>query len=156
MGSRGPQPTPTKILEARGSWRAKGRQGEPQLPVEAPSCPAWLPAEGKAEWRRQVKLLVQMGVISKADRALLAAYCEAWAELVALTCAIDERLRQDLLAGYAWAVKDGLINAKAKAVDRLMKLADRFGFSPAARARLRAPEQPESKDSGKGRFFNAG
>src|SRR5947209_513230 len=73
MGQRGPAPTPTPILDARGSWRAKGRDGEVQLPVKAPTCPAFLPDEAKDEWKRQCALLPQMGVLAEVDRAALAA-----------------------------------------------------------------------------------
>lgn len=155
MGARGPAPTPTRILEARGSWLAKGREGEPRPPVKAPSCPAWLPKEAKAEWRRQVKQLQAMGLVAEIDRPLLAAYCEAWAEFVGACAAVEERLRQDKVQGYALAVKDGLVNVKNKAVERLTRIAQQFGFSPSARARLRTPDREERQDSGKGRFFAA-
>src|SRR5262245_50932234 len=85
MAGRGPAPTPTSVLEARGSWRAKTRAGEPRLPTERPSGPAWLSKEAQAEWRRVTRELLRMGVLAKADRAMLAEYCEAWSELVELS-----------------------------------------------------------------------
>ncbi len=80
--ARGPAPTPTKLLKVRGSWRAKTRENEPELPVKAPPAPAFLNAEAEREWARQVKHLQTMGVIAEADRALLAFYCQAWAEFL--------------------------------------------------------------------------
>src|SRR5262245_49227502 len=129
----GPAPTPTETLKARGSWRAKDRAGEVQFERGAPSCPTWLGREAKVEWKRQVAQLEAAGVLQLVDRALLAAYCEAWGDFHALT--------KDVRAlGYARAIKLGLVSAKAKAADRLVKLADRFGFSPAARARVKGGE----------------
>lgn len=130
MGLRGKAPTPTKILKARGSRWAAGRDGEPTLPVEAPTCPGWLGREAKAEWRRQVKHLVTMGVIAQADRALLAVWCETWAEFVALS----GKVAAD---GADWRLRI----AKNAAADRLVKAAQQFGFSPSARARLRTPDR---------------
>ncbi len=123
MGSRGPAPTPTETLKARGSWRAKIRDGEPEFKNGKPSCPKFLPAEARAEWRRQVKALV-------------------------LACQESAKL------DFAQSIALGILNAKNKAVDRLLRLAGQFGFSPAARTRIKAPE-PEVKESAKEKFFGA-
>src|SRR3712207_2170896 len=85
MGRRGPLPTPTPILSARGSRRANARTGEPTLPVGVPPCPLDLGEVGKREWRRLTKLLREMGVLTKADGYLLAALCQAWSEYVEAT-----------------------------------------------------------------------
>jgi phage terminase small subunit len=51
MGKRGPQPTPTKILQLRGSWRAKKRPANvSQTPLKS-HAPAWLDAEAKKIWK---------------------------------------------------------------------------------------------------------
>lgn len=157
MGARGPAPTPTTILEARGSWLPKTRAGEPRLPVERPSCPAWLSREAKAEWRRQVKELARMGVLARVDRGQLAVYCEAWGEFVE----VCEQLRQTgrlLKAKKSDVVyTNPLISIRNRAVERLIRLADRFGFSPAARARVQSEGQQteEAAADGKARFFAA-
>lgn len=138
MAGRGPAPTPTPILEARGSWRAKARKGEPHLPVKAPSCPAWLSKEGKAEWRRSVKALKDMGVLAEADRSILVAHCEAWAEFVLLVWQIGEMAKRpaDVWTAYGLMIQAGIIGTKNKAADRYMKTGAQLGFSPSARTRL--------------------
>jgi len=150
---RGRMPTPTAILEARGSPCAKPRLGEPRLPVERPSCPRWLKGETRAEWNRQAKALESAGILARCDRALLAAYCEAWGEFV-------EAVRRLEADGYTTTTDKGYTMAspwvaiKNRAVERLVKLADRFGFGPAARARLRVVSDHGSEpDNGKLRFF---
>ncbi len=42
-----------------------------------PPAPAWLPPEGKAEWRRVVPALKDRRTITKADLPMLEAYCLA-------------------------------------------------------------------------------
>lgn len=142
----GPPPTPTEILAARGSWRAKTRGAEPKPTAKRPSCPKWLSKEAKAEWRRQVAELDTMGMLAQADRALLVAYCDAWGEFAALV---------EQLAGKRVSKKDGwrLTVQKAKAADRMLKIAAQFGFTPAARARLGNLGSKAPKDNGKSRFF---
>lgn len=154
MGARGPAATPTAILKARGSWRAAEREGEVAFPDGTPECPAWLGVEAKAEWDRQIANLVAGGIACPADRALLAAYCEAWGEFVGLCYHIAEMTRHDYAAGYEAAIAAGLLNAKNKAVDRLTRLAGQFGFSPAARSRVKGAEKEASGNGpGKARFF---
>lgn len=152
MAARGPAPTPTAKLKLRGSWRAKERPGEPAPAAKAPPCPDWLPDEAKAEWSRQVKQLLAMGVIAEVDRALLAAYCEAWAEFVKASgeLATEELVR---LTDKGYPVANPLVSIRNAAVERMVRIAAQFGFSPSARARVKAVDKSERKDDGKGRFF---
>jgi len=47
------------------------------------------------------------------------------------------------------------VKVKNAAADRVVKLADRFGFAPSARARIKSPDTREGEPSGKARFFSA-
>ena len=139
---RGGTPLSKATLEARGSWRAA--KAEPQLsfPPGRPTCPDWLGPEAKAEWRRQVQALEAAGVLALVDRALLAAYCDAWGEFRELVERLD--LDRD-----AWRTR----SQKNLAAERLLKLAAQFGFAPAARARIKAPGTEEQSSGGKARYF---
>ncbi len=159
MAGNGPAPTPTAVLKARGSWLAAKREkdGEPALPIKVPSAPAWLSKEARAEWKRQAKCLKAMRVVTEADRAALACWCEAWAEFVVLAQAIQEKVKPVSegglgLLGYTAAIAEGLLNAKTSATKRLLALAAQFGFTPSARTRLRA--QPEEKGDPMESFLN--
>jgi P27 family predicted phage terminase small subunit len=151
----GPSPLPTAILALRGSWRAKTRRGEPTLPVEKPTCPVFLSTEAKSEWRRQVVELSRLGVLAKIDRALLAVYCEAWGEFVMVVEAIGK-------SGVIIKDRDGrlkrnpLCRVRDAAVERMIRLAGQFGFTPAARTRLRAVEDQHTPSTKAARFFRPG
>ena len=143
--NNGPPPTPTPILNARGSWRGKKREGEPKFADGVGPCPSWLSKPGQEEWRRVVKQLKGSGLVQQVDRAALAVYCEAWGEFVDLVDTIAALGHQE-----AWR----LVPMKNDAARRVIAAADRFGFSPAARARVKAPErQPAEDGEGKARFF---
>src|SRR6187399_3227778 len=75
MGSRGPAPTPTPILELRGSWRAKTRTGEPQPPKGKPPCPKHFTKPQRIIWRRLCTMLEYMNLMTKADGHQLERYC---------------------------------------------------------------------------------
>lgn len=147
MGARGPAPTPTTMLRLRGSWRAGSRSGEPEPTIEAPSCPEWLSKEAKAEWRRVVPELLLRRTLSKADRAMLAGYCQAWGEFADAAKAVEAKKKHE---GH---IIDHPRVAMARAFERLIKAADRFGLSPAAKARVRGEAGEEKPEGGKSRFF---
>lgn len=129
MGARGPQPTPTATLKLRGSWRGEVRDGEPAAAVEAPEAPEWLSEEARGEWDRVVPELIGRGTLAKADRAMLALYCHAWGQFVG-------------------AVNDADLHLIESSAARLMKAADRFGLSPAAKARVRAVDPADKPKTG--------
>lgn len=139
MGLRGQAPTPTEILKLRGSTLVSGRAGDVEFERETPACPAWLGREARAEWRRQVKHLEKAGLVQVVDRSALALYCESWGEVYEITLAIRAK-------GGVGACPVSLLYAKNAAADRCLRLATHFGFSPSARARLKAPEQASAKD----------
>ena len=80
MGQRGPAPKSKKELAKRGSWRAKDRADDLEMPNKAPTAPTALSREAKAEWKRLVALLEPRGVLSEGDRIGLTVLCELWAE----------------------------------------------------------------------------
>lgn len=154
MGTRGPAPTPTATLEARGSWRAKARPGEPRPPVVRPTCPQWLSTEAKAEWRRKVKLLEQMGALAEIDGSMLAAFCESWAEYVE-ACKLIQKSGTIIKTTGGNLIQNPAVPIRNRAWARAVAIGKEFGFSPSARARLNVqpPQKPEEQSDGKARFF---
>ena len=146
MAGKGKAPTPTKILKARGSKLVKGRAGEPEFTEGAGDCPASLKGEAKREWGRITRELDRVGILQQTDRALLAAYCEAWGEFV-------QYVEAGLEVGRDEAIRRGYLKAKNAAADRLRRLAEQFGFSPAARTRVRVTED-KADDTEALRYFD--
>lgn len=153
MGARGPAPEPTDMGIAKGSWRAKARakNGEVRFTVATPTCPVILHGEAKAEWNRQIKELEAVGVLQLPDRAILAAWCEAWGEFVELLKAIHAKIESAEVMGFDRAYLHAqpgykeMVKSKNAAVERMLKLSQQFGFTPSARTRIRG-EEPEQVD----------
>jgi P27 family predicted phage terminase small subunit len=147
MGQRGPAPTPTSILNARGSWRAKQRQGEPQPTKGAPPMPRWLSKEAKAEWKRIVPELLALGLLTLVDRTALACYCQAYAELVEATRLVDQEGRILEVPVFNKAGEQTGTTRKAHPAVRLQRDAfarvkaflGEFGLTPASRPRVNVP-----------------
>lgn len=170
MGKRGPQPTPTAILEARGSWLAKAREkdGEVRVPVSIPKKPdAMFDDIASAKWDDLVEHLAAIGVLSFVDEHEIAMACVTWSRWVQ----VEESLRRRKAQVYPVRNDAGeVIDVRpypevyiaARLFDQLLKIFDRFGLSPSSRAGLRTQavidarraadvEAPPVKD--KGRFF---
>lgn len=152
MGARGPLPTPTAILEARGSWRAGEREGEPRPPPGRPECPECLGPLARAEWERIGAQLEAMGLLAACDQAALAAYCDAWEEFASAAAACTRLLTGDptLLLDPTF---ERLLRTKRQAAAQLVRLAGHFGLSPATRTRIKVTAPEEKKPDVRRRFF---
>lgn len=139
MGARGPQPTPTAILEQRGSWRAKSRPGEPRLPATVPDCPERLTGERRQTWEAASELLEEMNVLTVADGLAL----ELLADLVSRYRALADTIAEHGET-YSYVSANGAtirqpvpeVSILASVTKQMVGLMDRFGLSPAARTRL--------------------
>lgn len=151
MGKRGPKPTPTEILDIRGSWRAKARSGEPKPQAGLPDCPDWLVGESRSEWDRQVVDLDARRLMSKSYRAALVMFCEAWGTYVE-ACKVLAKEGMTTIGTKGITVKHPMIDVKNAAFDRCMKMGQQFGFSPAAQVGLSVKDK-EEQSGGKSRFF---
>lgn len=140
MGKRGPRPTPTAILEARGSRKAEGRKNEPQT-SGLPECPEWVTDDARAIWGRAIDHLQELGVIGRADENALIRYCVTFARW--MEC---ERFIQD----------NGMTNGSdeypqvtraSRLSEQLLKLEREFGLTPAARVNLTPTNPAANKGS---------
>ncbi len=166
MGLRGPKPTPTKILQMRGSWRATQRQAEPTVEAKIPPRPAWLTTpEEKKIWRALTTRLHAAGLLSEVDQHALGRYVQLF---------LQWRKMQQFVAEYG-EVYPIMAPDRAKPVgfdifpqaklaltlaDRLLRLEQHFGMTPSARAALglmlaQAGKRPSAEGPpSKERFFD--
>lgn len=147
MGKRGPKPLPANVHQLRGNPSklpaARFSDGV-QPPVEIPNCPPHLQPDAKKEWKRIAIELEALGLITKIDRAALAAYCSAWAEMVFCEQKISELNGNDPsgVAGLVTVTPSGYsqmsvwTQIRNRAADRMMKFGAEFGMSPSSRSRV--------------------
>lgn len=82
-----------------------------------------------------------MGVLTVADGDLLAAYCEAWVEMIE---ALEEIAREGATAvsDKGSVYQHPAVGRKNKAIERLVKIGSHFGMSPSSRVGLKAEKKP--------------
>ena len=144
MPGRKPKPTALKVLEGNPGKR-KLPENEPDPGRKMPSCPSWLLPEAKAEWKRLAKTLNQMGVLSEADRAAFAAYCQSWARWKEAQEHID--LEGSTFMGENGPRKSPWVAIANEAQAKMMSAASEFGMTPSSRTKIAAAnEKGDSHD----------
>ena len=152
MPKPGPPKKPTRLRVLAGN--PSGRPLERNVPVGPsgpPPCPRELTPEARREWRRTVKVLSLMGTVTKADRAALAAYCEAWSTW----CEAQRHLREEgyiVLTPNGYPQQSPWVSIANKAFRQMYVLIQDFGLTPLARSKLEMPE----RDSGASDFLSFG
>lgn len=134
MRGRKPRPTAMKIALGNPGKRPLN-QREPKPVTAIPTCPAHLSPTAKAEWKRLVRHLHALGIMSDLDRAALAAYCQAYGRWVEA----ERRLKETptLLRTPAGYVQPSPWLAIAnKNVELMHKFMSELGLSPSSRSRV--------------------
>lgn len=161
MGARGPAPTPTNILEKRGSWRSKRNPAEPKPPVVRPRCPTWLHPMAKTAYRVLARQLEELNVITKLDRLALARYCQIFARWRIAEADIDKNGSVYVTvdkAGNKFEHLRVFVKIAAQLADQLGRLEREFGLTPSARSRLtiEVDEAIKTNAKDKARFLKLG
>lgn len=171
MGTRGPAPTPTKILDARGSpWKNRERRGkkEPKPRAGSPKRPAWLPSRCWSDWSRLIHDIAP-GLVTTVDRNALARYVVLLDQWKTAMAWIDEHGTTYEEKRVMGATTKGAepemvvvghrqypqVKEAMGLVDAMLRLEKEFGLTPAARARLIAPEKEQAK-TGAAKYAIAG
>jgi P27 family predicted phage terminase small subunit len=127
---------PANVRQLRARPGAPGPHPPKPAPAwEPPTCPSWLAAEAKREWRRILPELEAMGLLAKADRATIAGYCSAWSRLVEAEKLIAEH--GVLVEGYRGSlVKNPACQLARDAAAQVAAAARELGLTPRARESL--------------------
>jgi len=150
MRGRPKLPTKLHILHGNPGHRPLNTN-EPEPETSIPELPTILVGEALLEWHRITAELLQLGLVTKVDRAALAAYCQAWGRWVEA----EEHLTTEATifkspSGYPvlspwWVVAN-------KAMDQMHAFLTEFGLSPASRSRVHAIP-PKEKPQGARKFL---
>jgi len=149
---RGRKPVPTHLKILRGNpGKRPLPEGEPQPGRVLPTCPKHLDAEAKREWKRIARELYVLGLLSRLDRAALAAYCQVWSRWVRAEEALA-KTGELTMAGDTIAINPYLHVAN-RALREMHSFLSEFGMTPAARTRIKA--QPAAGEDALAAFLGA-
>lgn len=144
---RGRPPKPTKLKILTGNPGRRPLNGAEPIPgAGVPTCPTWLDAEAKAEWRRVCKDLAEMGLLAGADRKQLASLCQAWAEFRLATRTLQKEGREQK-TDNGYIVPHPAAARQMAAMKMIDTLSVKFGLDPSSRSRLQvAPKTGERSE----------
>ena len=143
MKGRKPKPTVLKVLDGNPGKRPLN-QREPKAPQGLPEAPSWLDAEAQAEWERVTSDLQEMGLLSRADRPALAAYCTAWSRWVEAEAMVKKLGPIVKSPDKGFPMKSPYLTIADQALETMRKLMVEFGLTPSSRSRIRVsgPSEP--------------
>lgn len=157
---RGRKPTPTHLKLVRGNpGKRRLNASEPAPDRTLPTPPAELCADARLEWDRVAGELHGIGVLSRIDRASLAAYCQAYGRWIVAERAIAKMAERDQLTQGLMikttngnAVQNPLLGTANKAMGDMVRYAAEFGMTPSARSRVQGERPIPEKPAGFGQF----
>lgn len=143
--ARGRKPLPTEIKKLRGTDQPCRILDDEMAPPPISNIPA--PPDGmrdiaKSEWYRIVGELSSLKILSNLDLALIEIYCNEYCVYLEMEQTLQKNGRV-----IFYKDKDGhLLRAQAaphqriadRAVEKMLKIAAEFGFTPSARTRISA------------------
>ena len=105
-----------------------------------PRCPAHLDTVARKEWRRLARPLFEAGILTVADRAAFAAYCQSYA----LWAEATQKLRETpklIRAPSGYVQQSPWYSIANKQLELMGRYMSELGITPTARSRL-----PETED----------
>lgn len=140
------QPAQLKLIKGRADGRDSGGRevkSGPAFRRIAPKPPTWLSREAAAEWKRVTPGLQRLDLLKEEDRALLAAYCETWAQFVTATRMVTaEGITTEVVSISASGsettrtVAHPAVAIASRAGRELRGFAAQFGLSPSSEQAL--------------------
>ena len=142
----GRKPLPTAVKELRGNpGKRPLNSREPRARVKAPTCPKHLGKTARAEWRRVVRELTAMRVLSEIDRAALAGYCVAYGRWVEAEEQVA-KLGTVVKTTNGNLIQNPYLSIANRALIDMAKLATEFGMTPSSRSRVKVDAPREKSE----------
>ena len=139
----GRKPHPTALRSAQGNPGKRAyNHAEPVIDGDAPDCPPHLNVEAQGEWARLAGPLHDAGILTLADRAALAAYCQCYGRWVEA----EERLAATptmLKTPSGFVQQSPWLAVSNKQLELMVRYMAELGLTPAARSRIVAIRDAE-------------
>lgn len=151
---RKPIPTALKLVLGNKGKRALHQEREAKPKSARPNPPAFLCTQAKAEWRRRIDQLFNVGLMTEIDVAAFAAYCQSFGVWERAERALSKQAKDDkvnfaltVTTGTGSVVQNPLRGVANKAMADCHRYALEFGMSPAARVKVVPVYTPKPADN---------
>jgi P27 family predicted phage terminase small subunit len=152
MAGRRPTPTHLKLIKGTArSGRINPKEAKVSVTLGKPDAPDFLTSEARQEWDEQCETLFRIGLLTRIDKAALAAYCQAYGrwrraeEVLAKMANHDETTKGFMIRTIAGnTIQNPLVGSANKAMSDMMRYAVELGLTPSSRSRINA--EPTTSD----------
>ncbi len=154
MGARGPKKKPHALRLLQGTEK-KAAKKDPRPESAIPSCPSFLNAVAKREWKRITKELHAIGLISNLDMAVLAGYCMAWSRWVRAEKKLKKAGSEVMKAKSGYLQVSPHLTIANKSLDQIRRFCAMLGLSPVDRVGIGSGSgnKPKTKSEEAAIFF---
>lgn len=139
---KGRRPKPTAQHKLEGTFRKDRHAARAVADPARPDAPASLSDDARAEWDRVIGELAAAKLLSKLDRAVLALYCQAWADYWAAKAIVEEE-GWTAVGSTGNVVEHPAVKSMHRSWEHCVRAAREFGMTPSGRAAIRVPDAPE-------------
>lgn len=139
MAGRPAKPTALKRLAGNPGKRELNHE-EPKPRGANPKMPDHLGEKAQKEWKRVVRELRAMRLLTSADADALALYCQSYQRWVEASAKLDEE-GMVTLTENGYPVMSPYITIVNQCMRTMQRLLVEFGMTPASRARIHVPEK---------------
>ncbi|MCH7475648.1 MAG: phage terminase small subunit P27 family [Gemmatimonadetes bacterium] len=146
---------PTAAHKRDGTYRPArhGGRNEPEFRRPDFQPPPELDKLAKKEWKRLAGELAALGLLTRADRATFAAYCQAWSDWIQLTDTLNKMGDVTYTTANGYVGITPLIHTRQKAWQMMKEAATRFGLDPSSRASLDVSPLPTDVETDEDFFY---
>lgn len=134
------------LLEGNPGKRPINR-AEPKPRIKIPQCPDHLDEHAKEEWKRLVRILRHMQLLTEADYMALANLCQTYSTLVKAQRKLSEAgLLYKTQSGYVQ--QSPLLSIINTCIETITRLCREFGLTPSSRSRIQLSAESEQRGDG--------
>jgi len=145
MAKPGKKPTPTALKKLRGNPGRRPlpkNEPQPKKSTGLPRAPTVLNKPGQKEWRRMVKELHPLGLLTNIDLTALTMYCAAYSDWIHAQQKIQEHGM--LVIVNTVPQQSPWMQISNKAAEKMLKYLPEFGMTPSSRSRVSVQEKKKA------------
>jgi P27 family predicted phage terminase small subunit len=155
MGLRGPQPLPSILKKARGTYREDRASANEPVASGMPTCPLWVKDKDlRKEFLKLAKQLNRMGVVGTVDRNVLTRYCLTWSRWKRVVEALMQNIGAEIMVfkddnGTVKMLQVSALHSVERSLaEALGRMENAMGMNPASRSRISM--MPAKQEEGMG------
>lgn len=161
MRGRKPLPSHLKLVKGTARGELKKTKGDDiKFEISLPMPPPHLCDDAKVEWGRVASMLYALRLLSDADVAALAAYCQSYATWKQAVEALNEMAKIDkvtkglvIKTSNKNIIQNPLLGIANTAASNMVRYAAEFGMTPSARARIHSGDPKDKPKDQREEFF---